>query len=424
MKKVLIISYFSPPCNLTSANRIKSWIKYLPESNIKPILITRKWTGKELTDHDRLKSTNSELEITKNEQYEIHKLPYRASLRDQFFIKGQNNTFFKLLSKVLTFFTLILQNFSVSVITYNNIFYYSKEMLKKDSEIETLIISGNPFEQFFFGFLLKKDFPHIKWIADYRDEWTTHYLYNSLNSKNSIIKALERSSEKKWLAKADIIQTVCPYFAKRLEQFHKCKVEILPNGFDTPIIEKQIKPTNEKLYLLYAGTLYPNQKVEMFLKSLLKLRKEDILVHFVGAEFTSNKKLIKQLQQKGVLLIDSWVEKSEIKELMLKSDGFLMFPFNNMKGWPSSKLYDYLPYQKPILLCPSDNDIIEEILVDTSLGIINNSKEELEKSLQEMILQKKKLNTIKAVDTIKNVENYSRRSVCKKMSKLIINETN
>ena len=43
MEKVLIISYFFPPCNLTASRRALNWAQNLREFGYDPIVITRKW---------------------------------------------------------------------------------------------------------------------------------------------------------------------------------------------------------------------------------------------------------------------------------------------------------------------------------------------------------------------------------------------
>jgi len=43
VKKVLILSYFYPPANFVGAARTEAWVKYLPENNLFPIIITRQW---------------------------------------------------------------------------------------------------------------------------------------------------------------------------------------------------------------------------------------------------------------------------------------------------------------------------------------------------------------------------------------------
>jgi hypothetical protein len=43
MEKILIISYFFKPCNMTAANRTTYWSENFYRYNLYPIVITRKW---------------------------------------------------------------------------------------------------------------------------------------------------------------------------------------------------------------------------------------------------------------------------------------------------------------------------------------------------------------------------------------------
>lgn len=413
MKKILIISYFSPPCNLTAANRVGSWMQHLPEHNIHPILITRNWTGEELTEESRLADSGNEIRIEKQKNSSTYYMPYRASLRDRFYIKGKHHKVFALLSKVLTLYQLVFQNFCLYSIPYSNVYHQARALLKADSSINRVVISGNLFEQFYFGYLLKNEFPYISWIADYRDEWTSHHLYGSFNAKGSLIKYLERASELKWVASASAIQTVCPYFAKRLAALHKRKVQIVPNGYDERFAEfleskREMSESRAPLSLLFGGTLYQNQKVDLFFRVLANFRAEQVQVDFVGAKLDVHEENTRKLIQLEILKVHNWMEKSEAITMMKATDVFLMFPFEGMKGWPSSKLYDYLPFQKPILLFPSDDDIIEEILKDTGLGLIPNDETELKAAIDVLIQKKRKGTPFLASLNRNNIQKYSR----------------
>jgi hypothetical protein len=59
---------------------------------------------------------------------------------------------------------------------FNNLYFFADEFLKNHKDINKVIISGSPFEQFYFGYLLKIKHPHIMWYADYRDDWNTSEL--------------------------------------------------------------------------------------------------------------------------------------------------------------------------------------------------------------------------------------------------------
>src|SRR5690606_29377121 len=53
-----------------------------------------------------------------------------------------------------------------------------------------------------------------------------------------------------------------------------------------------------------------------------------------------------------------------------KSHAVLGIAYGAMKGIPSSKLYEYIGLRKPVLLCPTDNDIMERTLREVGLGYI------------------------------------------------------
>ena len=86
-------------------------------------------------------------------------------------------------------------------VLFNNLYVKAREVIKDNKDISHLIISGRPFEAFYFGYILKKEFPHIQWIPDYRDQWTTHPNQNKL----SITHLVNRIQEKKWIS-------ICSYF--------------------------------------------------------------------------------------------------------------------------------------------------------------------------------------------------------------------
>ena len=171
MKKILIISYFFPPCNLTASQRADSWAKNLHKFGYYPIVITRNWNHDIKNPFDTMKSSGEKVQHTKKESYEVYHLPYRANYRDEIYVKYENSKFV-LFRRLLTFFELLSQNFSNYFIPFKNIHRFTEDYLKNNNDIQGLIISGNPFILFKFGYLLKKKFG-IKWLADYRDEWNT-----------------------------------------------------------------------------------------------------------------------------------------------------------------------------------------------------------------------------------------------------------
>ena len=85
-----------------------------------------------------------------------------------------------------------------------------------------------------------------------------------------------------------------------------------------------------------------------------------------------------------LLLITDRIPRTEVFDIQNGSHAFLMVAHQGIKGISSSKLYEYLNFNKPIILCPDDHDIIRETLIDTGLGVICDSSEEVTNKLSQM----------------------------------------
>jgi hypothetical protein len=426
MQKVLIISYFFPPCNLTAAQRVGSWEKYLPEHGFYPIVITRNWAGNELNEKSRLENSGYEEKIVKKNNSKIYFLPYKQSIRDWFFVRTQNNILFTLVSKMLTFFLLLTQNFFVRRIPYHNLYFKAKEILKKNPDIQYLIISGNPFEQFVFGYLLKKEFSYIKMIADYRDDWTTSELFIPKNFIEKIINYLNKKHERKWISTYNIITSISDEYVHRLEKFVGVKGDVLLNGYDfDDIVLKKNKPKENEFVINYIGSLYNSQPIEVFLDAIKEVIRKyasiiNIKLQFIGLNDNENQAKRVKNSLKGFeenFEITNRIPREEAIDIQLNADILLMLSHTNIKGVPSSKLYEYIGLNKPILLFPCDNDIIFETLKDTNLGYVVNNKNEIIGCLERLIQEKLEKKEILVYP--KNIAFYSRKHQTKKLAEIL-----
>jgi hypothetical protein len=390
MEKILVISYFFSPCTLTAARRIENWAKYLNKFGYYPIIITRKWEKEIMLPKDMHYNTTSGIEIEKQESYEVHYMPYSASLRDKLFTSDR----FVLFQKLLSLKEIIFQNWFLKSCPYYNIFVESNRLIEKDPAITKIIISGNPFVQFSFGYKLKKRYPKLKWIADYRDDWTTTELVKSRSFLERVILRLDRISERKWLSNSEFITSVSGHYAEKIGRFvGKDGYEVL-NGFG-----EEIKPSvkdngdGNRFEITYNGSLYNSQPIEPFLEVFKCLieefnKKVNIHLNFPGLDFDK-----RQSERVRALLvgyeenytITSRIPRLEVLEMQNKSQLVLMLAHKGLKGIPSSKLYEYIGLEKPIILYPNDKDIIEQILMDTGLGIVCGNKEELTTKLKSIL---------------------------------------
>lgn len=426
LKKIIIISYFFPPCNLTASQRAFSWAKYLSKFGFYPTIITRRWDHPIHKLSDVSKGTATEIIHEKNETYEVYYLPYKPNLRDRIYVQyGESGMSF--IRRFLTLIEMVLSNVCNKVIPFNNLYTFAENLISNGNSYKALIISGNPFIQFKFGYLLNKKHK-IHWIADYRDAWTTSEI-NNIN-QNSVFKGLhflERYFEKKWVSTATAITASSSPIAKGIQELTGIKGNELYNGFEAgdfkTITER--KPF-ETFTITYVGTLYEGQKIEVFCNAFKQFIDSNANCRakllFPGISFYKEQEARIQNLMKGYETYYECTERrsrQHILEMEVKSHILLHVAWQGYSGIIASKIYEYIGSGSFILVTPSDKGSIEEILTRSGCGLSSNTVEETVK-----ILQKKYADFLQHIsdknDTeIENIKQFSREYQTKILAEII-----
>jgi hypothetical protein len=125
----------------------------------------------------------------------------------------------------------------------------SKEIVKRNTKI--IIFSGPYFTCFRLAFKIKKIYPHIKIVLDYRDPW------NLLKKGSSITNKLEH----KLLQTADSITYFSEKFLNAMNdryEIERAKGIVMYNGFDSEswrsIVKKPTGTASDKLVISYVGS--------------------------------------------------------------------------------------------------------------------------------------------------------------------------
>jgi len=382
LRKILIISYFFPPCNVTGSFRIESWAKYLHEYGYYPIIVTRHWNN-ELTNWQKF--SESDLSPTSHEvhsNYEVYYTTYKPSLRDKIFAKHGTSRF-SLFRKFLSAIEVLFQNYCNRVIPYRELYSQSKRVIEKEDDLKYLICSGSPFVLFKFAHKLSKRY-NIPWVADYRDDWSTSQWYQipdqrDLYTQSKLIRSLEERSEKKWLKSATCFTTISPFYVDRISRFIGKPGHVVMNGYDDeglPLKRQEDTTTTKEFTIVFNGTLYYTQPIEAFLEILkeviTKFRKETkVMMLFPGLANDPNQvdRVRESLQGfEEHYTITKRMSRAKVLDIQLKANLTLMLSHNDIKGVTSSKLFDYIGLEKTILLYPGDNDILESIINELGNG--------------------------------------------------------
>lgn len=425
MERVLILTYFFPPCNLSAAQRSWAWAKYLPEHGFQPIVVTRAWDKAVVTRQDLLRPVGSdEVAVEEGEGYQLHYLPYRPNLRDRLFVNSSAPVF----RKLLTGTELFLRNYFYWAVPYENIYRYAREFLEKNKDVTKLIVSANPYPLFQFAYLLCRQFPRLKWIADYRGDWNTKQFNMGKGTIWGLIRKLESRSERKWVREAVSLISTSEKLTDRISSFTGKRGHTVPDGWMEEEFEERVLPSRPDTFVItYSGELVAEQKIERFLEAFKEVVDEyegriDLKIRFLGLDYYPEAAQ-RVLDSMGVYLstLELYPElpREELIRRERRSDLLLMLPCPGQKGAPASKVYRYIGARKSVLCFPGDDDYIDDILEETGLGKICNNILDAYEFICERIEQK--LSGINHVPTINEtvLEKYSRRTQTQLIAQLL-----
>lgn len=371
MQKVLILTHFFPPCNLTAAQRSWSWTQDLHQFGYHPIIVTRHWTnGPE----------QHSIKHEKHEHFEIYFIPCPTTIKERFLTSSPKKAL-RTLSKAISFFELVIQNLFLGAIPYRSILRFADNFLTQNKDITKLIISANPFSYFGFGYLLNKKH-RTSWIADYRDDWNTSNI-NRTGLLYGFLKKLESSNEKRWLQNAACFTSVSPAYVAKIQAFIKRPGHVLLNGYNDQEIGQLVpQQAFPEFTIVYNGTLYETQPIELFLSGLKLVwdrhKELPVKLYFLGlAANPDQTERVKKILTGYLhhITITERVNRAEALAIQQKAALMLLVSHSSVKGIPSSKLYEYIGLQKPILVCPNDHDIIEQTISQYGDGCICENAE-------------------------------------------------
>jgi len=376
LKKIVILTYFFPPGNFAGSYRLYSWARYLHNFGFYPIVITRHWE-KDQTDYAGI-SQKKEIEIRNFDGYEVHSLPYTGNLRDK--IKAKYGNTFWFITKFLSLLELVFQNYFLYFIPSRNLYYYSKELIEKDKEIKYVFASGKPYILFRFGYLLKNQFPYLRWIPDYRDPWNTHWWL--IKKMPFLLKIIEAQSEKKWLSNADAFTTCSDEWKTEIEKFTKRKGFVVFNGYEEEdkAFFNEITTNNNEFTILHNGSIYGLFNIEVFIESIKQLinnGNNKIKIHFPGILIDEKEgERIKQaiIGYEQYFELTGRIPHKVLIEKMKQAHLLLVFGTKEMGGWVPLKIFEYFIAKKPILHCPGDDEIITKMIRETETGYVTYSK--------------------------------------------------
>ena len=224
----------------------------------------------------------------------------------------------------------------------------------------------------------------IPWVADYRDLWTG----STLRPYPGWLEAVERRYERKVLKHAGALTTVSETLRDYLSDLHAKPVEVIYNGFDPEDFKTRERGKDSNvLTMVYSGTLYTSRQspVPLF-EALKRLREKGIIsennfrVRFIGVQEPPFHDLVSEYGLDGLVTSEPFQPYEENVATLRNADILLFFSWNEgeMKGNPTSKIFQYAGAGRPILVVGKGNPFAVKFVETTRAGETVESADEIE----------------------------------------------
>ncbi len=288
--------------------------------------------------------------------------------------------------------------------------------------IDTVITTGPPHSVHLIGLKLKEKF-QVKWIADFRDPWTTIGYHKELKlSASSEIK--HKKLEAKVLNTADDIIVTSNPTKFEFEAITKKPIHVITNGYDTmKTVEFSL---DKKFTISHIGSLLSKRNPKILwrvLSDLIKARKEfaeDFQLNIIGSIGEEVLQSIEKFGLSDYVNNVGYVSHKEAIVFQKQSQVLLLIEINSKdtKCIIPGKLFEYMVSNRPIIaMGPPDSDV-EKIMVSTNTGsyFLYNDYKGVKAEVLRCFEEFKKGELV--AHPI-GLQKYSRKSLTESLSKLV-----
>jgi len=432
LKKVLILTYYWPPGGGAGVQRWLKFVKYMRNFGWEPIVYTAENGEMPVIDESLQKDVPPNLTIIKTpiwEPYNIYKRFIGRKKQDKI-----NASFLNENKKVG--FTQ-----KISIWIRGNFFipdarkYWIKPSIAflsryvEDNAIQYVISSGPPHSMHLIALGLKKNNPHLKWVADFRDPWTNIDFYEKLMLSRFADKK-HHKQELSVLQNASLILSVGNTMSQEfIELYRKAggkdfsKFYVIANGFDIDDVKAENVKKDFKFSLAHIGTLVKDRNPDVLWRVLHELVRSS-----PAFEAQLEIKLVGKIdlyvkEQITLFGLDAYVKKidylphNEVINEQQNSPVLLLLVNNtkNAKGIITGKIFEYMASGVPVLaIGPIDGDLAE-IINKTNTGLISDFGDQ--SALKNNILKLFENNNPK--QNVAEINKYDRRVLTKQLCDLL-----
>ncbi len=364
MEKVLIIANQFPPMGGSGVQRSVKFVKHLRSFGYEPIVFTRETKTAKLLDETLLEDIPKDTKIIRTKAYETSEV----------------DGIFRIPAKVIS---------KIMIPDSARIWFEKSKKralsLIKEENIKLIYTTSAPYSDHLLGLYIKNKMPNIKWVVDFRDEWTNNP-YTLDNPHNPIRTKIEKNMEKSVLDMADYLITNTPVMRDNFIKNNNLKGDnffVIPNGYDKEDFKDiDFSPRhNKKFTMVYTGALYGRRKPDNFFKAIKNLKDKNlILPNSIKVELIGN-----YHKDKLMALISSFSLQDEIEIIgyvphnvcinhQIASDALVLIEGGGRgaNAFYTGKIFEYMNTNRPVIAILPDG-VAKDLVLEANIGKVANT---------------------------------------------------
>lgn len=423
MKKALVITYYWPPAGGPGVQRWLKFVKYLRDYDVEPIVYVPKNPQYPIVDHSFENEIPKGIKIYKRSIFEPYQLASifskkKAKRISSGIIQSSDQSW---LEKTLLWVRGNLFIPDARKFWVGPSVKYLQGVIKKES-IDTIITTGPPHSVHLIGLGLKKN-NDLRWIADFRDPWTSIGYHKKLKlTKSSQEKHLQLES--KVLNSADCIVVTSNTTKKEFSNITDKPIKVITNGYDGVRESKQ--QLDSGFTISHIGSLLTGRNPKALWRALQELTEENLdfkkalVLELMGVVSKDVLQTIHSYGLEPYVRLAGYVSHDKAVLKQQSSQVLLMVEIDSeeTKGIIPGKFFEYMKAKRPILGIGPKGWEVAEMISETNSGKAFTHAQDV--AIKEQLItwfnayQKKELQ-VKS----QNIDQYSRRELTGKLARLI-----
>lgn len=422
--KVLIILYYWPPAGGPGVQRWLKFVKYLPEFGIEPIVYCPENPSYPIVDESLLREVSEDLTIIKQPIREPYRFANLISKKDAKHISSGVIPKKKKQSLIQRLMLYIRGNFFIPDARKNWVkpsVHYLSDYIKAN-QINTIISTGPPHSLHLIGLELKTQLG-VRWLADFRDPWTTIGYHKKLKLSRSSAEK-HRHYEAQVLQTADEIIVTSENTKREFLSKTKQPISVITNGYDAHDVKRPTK--DDAFSMAHIGSLLSERNPKQLWEAISELIeahddfRNAFRLKLIGVVSDDVLQTLKAYQLEPYINKVGYVSHEEaIKEQMASRILLLVeIDSEDTKVIIPGKLFEYMASSTPIMAVGPKGSDVETILKTTNTGhyFYYDDKERIKSQILSYF-QAYKSNSL-IVNAI-GLEQFSRKTLTRQLSEVL-----